>query len=150
MPEHSQLTGSSLHEPKGVATATSGQVYVADGAGSGTWTTATVVAGETTIVEKTDNYTLALTDKGKTLEMNAATSKTFTIPPNASVAFATNTWINLARTGAGAVTVLAGAGVTLNGVSTGSCTITAQWGGATIRKRDTNTWVIVGLHSTVV
>jgi hypothetical protein len=38
MAEHSTLTGSSLHEPKGAASATSGQVYVADGAGSGTWT----------------------------------------------------------------------------------------------------------------
>lgn len=36
--EHSALTGASLHEPKGVASATSGDVYVADGAGSGNWT----------------------------------------------------------------------------------------------------------------
>jgi hypothetical protein len=36
--QHSSLTDSDgLHEPKGVATATSGDVYVADGAGSGSW-----------------------------------------------------------------------------------------------------------------
>lgn len=35
---HKDLTGADLHEPKGVATADSGQVYVADGAGSGSWT----------------------------------------------------------------------------------------------------------------
>lgn len=40
MTAHNALTGSDLHEPKGASTATSGQVYVADGAGSGTWTTA--------------------------------------------------------------------------------------------------------------
>ena len=34
---HSTLTDPYLHEPKGVATAASGDVYVADGAGSGTW-----------------------------------------------------------------------------------------------------------------
>jgi hypothetical protein len=34
---HNQLTGADLHEPKGVATATAGQVYVADGLGSGDW-----------------------------------------------------------------------------------------------------------------
>lgn len=34
---HASLTGSSLHEPKGVAAATSNTVYVADGAGSGVW-----------------------------------------------------------------------------------------------------------------
>ncbi len=34
---HSSLTDPYLHEPKGAAAATSGDVYVADGAGSGTW-----------------------------------------------------------------------------------------------------------------
>lgn len=41
MAEHSALTGSELHEPKGVAAATAGQVYEADGAGSGSWTSPT-------------------------------------------------------------------------------------------------------------
>jgi hypothetical protein len=36
--QHSALTGSNLHEPKGVAAATVGQFYKADGAGSGVWT----------------------------------------------------------------------------------------------------------------
>lgn len=35
---HSSLTDPYLHEPKGVATATSGDVYVANGSGSGAWT----------------------------------------------------------------------------------------------------------------
>lgn len=38
--EHSSLTAAELHEPKGVSSASSGDVYVADGAGSGTWATA--------------------------------------------------------------------------------------------------------------
>lgn len=38
MTEHRLLTGASLHEPKGVESATAGQVYVADGSGSGVWT----------------------------------------------------------------------------------------------------------------
>ena len=37
MAAHSTLTGADLHEPKGAAAATSGQVYVADGAASGAW-----------------------------------------------------------------------------------------------------------------
>lgn len=37
--EHSVLTGSSLHEPKGIASQVAGLVYVSNGAGSGTWTT---------------------------------------------------------------------------------------------------------------
>ena len=34
---HRNLTGADLHEPKGVDTANQGEVYVADGAGSGSW-----------------------------------------------------------------------------------------------------------------
>lgn len=39
MADHASLTGSSLHEPKGVALAAAGTIYVANGAGSGSWTT---------------------------------------------------------------------------------------------------------------
>lgn len=42
---HKDITGADLHEPKGVATATSGQVYQADGAGSGTWSTLALPTG---------------------------------------------------------------------------------------------------------
>lgn len=38
MVQHADLTGSELHEPKGVDTATAQQVYVADGASGGAWT----------------------------------------------------------------------------------------------------------------
>jgi len=34
---HKDLPDSELHEPKGVSTAASGEVYVSDGVGSGTW-----------------------------------------------------------------------------------------------------------------
>lgn len=44
---HKNLTGSDLHEPKGAASALSGQVYVADGAGSGAWTPASSVVTNT-------------------------------------------------------------------------------------------------------
>lgn len=40
--EHSALTGSNLHEPKGADTANEFEVYISDGAGSGDWTTITV------------------------------------------------------------------------------------------------------------
>lgn len=46
--EHSALTGSDLHEPKGVAAAVANRVYVSNGASSGSWTTVTnsVLAAE--------------------------------------------------------------------------------------------------------
>lgn len=41
---HSALTGSNLHEPKGIATAAAGTVYIADGAASGAWSSSTSIA----------------------------------------------------------------------------------------------------------
>ena len=38
--QHSALTGSDLHEPKGVASATAGKVYISNGSGSCAWTSA--------------------------------------------------------------------------------------------------------------
>jgi hypothetical protein len=35
--QHRDLTDPQLHEPKGISTATDGQVYRADGEGSGNW-----------------------------------------------------------------------------------------------------------------
>lgn len=37
MPIHANLTDPEIHEPKGIAAASSGQVYTANGAGSGVW-----------------------------------------------------------------------------------------------------------------
>ena len=37
--QHSALTGATLHEPKGAAAASAGEVYIADGAASGAWAT---------------------------------------------------------------------------------------------------------------
>jgi hypothetical protein len=42
---HSSLTGSDLHEPKGIATAPSGSVYQATGGGTGSWSRPTSQLG---------------------------------------------------------------------------------------------------------
>ena len=53
--EHSVIPDSDLHEPKGVVDATSGQVYVADGAGSGTWEEqASLPTNEVYVASETD------------------------------------------------------------------------------------------------
>lgn len=53
--QHSSLTGADLHEPKGVATATVGTVYVANGASSGTWTS--VPATSVSVVDANGYFT---------------------------------------------------------------------------------------------
>ena len=105
--------------------------------------------GIRTIVADDTSRTLALTDVGKTLEMTNASARVYTIPANASVAFTVGTEINVVRMGSGSLTITADTGVTLNGASAGSCTIDAQYKGASLRKTATNTWGIVGSHSVV-
>lgn len=45
--EHSIIADPNIHEPKGVAVATSGKVYVANGTGSGTWALANPKGSDT-------------------------------------------------------------------------------------------------------
>jgi hypothetical protein len=87
-------------------------------------------------------YTLALSDAGKMITLSNAASITLTIPTNATVAFPTNTRIDLLQYAAGQVTV-AGAGVTIN--SSGSkLKLTGQYSGASLWKKATDTWVLIG------
>jgi len=88
-------------------------------------------------------YTAVLTDDGKLVTMSNASANTITIPPNSGVAFGIGTQINIAQLGAGATTIVAGAGVTLN--SDGAkLKLNGQYAVATCVKIDTNTWFVVG------
>lgn len=86
--------------------------------------------------------TLVLADEGKRVETSNGSATTITVPPNSSVAFPIGTEIDLMQSGAGQVTVVAGAGVTING--TPGLKLRAQWSAATLIKRGTDTWVLVG------
>lgn len=88
-------------------------------------------------------YTLALTDVAYIVEMNNASANTLTVPPNSSVAFPVGSQLIILQTGSGQTSVAAGSGVTIN--SSGSkLKLTGQWSAATLIKRATNTWVLVG------
>lgn len=97
---------------------------------------------------QTDNYTLALTDAGQTVEMNSGSTKAVTVPANATVAFPIDSYVNVVRYGAGTLTVVGAVGVTINGVSAGTLTISDQYGGLTLYKRDTNEWVAPNMTAT--
>lgn len=92
---------------------------------------------------QTANYTLALADAGTIVEMNNASARTITVPPNASVAFPVDTVIEACRYGSGTLTIVAGAGVTL--VSPGGLLAArAQYSAISMRKRATNEWLLGG------
>jgi hypothetical protein len=88
------------------------------------------------------SYTLVLGDAGKLVSMNNGSASTWTIPPNASVAFPTGTELAGVQLGAGGVTITPGSGVTLLDGGGGLVTSAANtsWG---VVKIDTNTWLVV-------
>ena len=87
-------------------------------------------------------YTLALTDNGKLVEVSNASAITVTVPANSSVAFPVGAQVNLLQTGAGQITVAGAGGVTVN--ATPGLKLREQWSSATLIKRATDTWVLVG------
>jgi hypothetical protein len=95
-----------------------------------------------TVNAQTASYTLVLTDQNKLVEMNVATANNLTVPLNSSVAYPVGTQINILQTGAGQTTVVATGGVTIN--ATPGLKLRAQWSSATLIKRATDTWVLVG------
>lgn len=60
MASHASLTGSNLHEPKGVASASANTVYVANGSGSGTWQTLTSSSINTSSILNVNKYKFAV------------------------------------------------------------------------------------------
>lgn len=95
---------------------------------------------------QTAAYTLALTDAGKLVTMNTSTGVSLTVPANASVAFATGVHVDVARLGAGPLTVTGATGVTIN--ATPGQKLRAQYSTATLIQYVGNTWLLVGDLST--
>lgn len=95
------------------------------------------------ITSTSANYTLSLTDAGKAVHGTSGSARTITVPPNSSVAFPVGTVIILYRAGAGALTVAAGAGVTIRQAN-GAFALDGQYAEATLRKIATDEWVLSG------
>ena len=88
-------------------------------------------------------YTLVLTDANNTVvELSNTSAITVTVPLESSVAFPIGAQVQLLQTNTGQVTVAGASGVTVNG--TPGLKLRAQWSFATLIKRASNTWVIVG------
>jgi hypothetical protein len=87
-------------------------------------------------------YTLAATDAGLCVRITNAAAITLTVPPDSTV-IPVGTTIELCQGGAGKITVAPGAGVTIECPATNRRT-TAQFAGATLKKRAANTWWLEG------
>jgi hypothetical protein len=92
---------------------------------------------------QTSSYTLVLADASKIVEMNVGSANTVTVPTNSSVAFPIGTEITVMQYGAGNTTIVAASGVTFRSKDF-STRIGDQYTGATLIKRDTNEWYLIG------
>jgi hypothetical protein len=140
-------TGSGSGDVLGPAVSADGDVPLWNGTNSKTLKTAGWAPERVGVMRAINtqtgaNYTAVLTDAGQTIEMNNAGANTFTIPLNATVAFAIGTYINLVQLGAGQTTITPTGGVTLrnrNGLKTAG-----QYALCTLYKRATDEWAVGG------
>jgi hypothetical protein len=103
------------------------------------------VATTTTAVSSQSGttYTAVLGDANTYIRFTNGSAISFTIPPNSSVAFPTGTVIEVEQGGAGALSFLAGAGVTLNSRAA-DLTLAGQYAVAFAKKVATDTWTVNG------
>lgn len=90
-------------------------------------------------------YTLGLGDLGGMVELSIASPSTVTVtvPLNSAVNFSIGDRIDLLQTNTGQVTVQGASGVTVNSENS-KTKLNGRWSAATLIKRDTNTWVLLG------
>ena len=103
------------------------------------------VPSRTTITQQSASYNLStggLTLRDGLLELSSASAITLTIPANSTTAYPVGTSIDILQTGAGQVTVAGAAGVTVN--ATPGLKLRSQYSSATLFKRATDTWVVMG------
>lgn len=86
--------------------------------------------------------TLALGDAQYFQICNNASPQTITVPANGDVAFPINTEIDFFQQGAGQVIFEAAVGVTIQAYI--GLKLAGQYAAATLKKIDTNTWVLIG------
>ena len=92
--------------------------------------------------ERTSNYTLLIGDDGIIVEANSTSPITITVSLNSTTPFPIGTKITIIRTNTGTVTIAGVVGVTIN--ATPGLLLRAQWSAATLLKRGTNTWLLMG------
>jgi hypothetical protein len=94
---------------------------------------------------KTGNYTLVLTDANKLIEMNiTSTANTVSVPTNASVAFPIGTQINITQYGTGKTQIVAVTSGTTSVRSTPGSYLRDRYSSATLIKRATDEWYLIG------
>jgi hypothetical protein len=97
------------------------------------------------ISQKTANYSLVLADKSSLIEVSNSSTTVpvvITVPLDSSQNFENGTTITILRTNVGNVDIEGSAGVTVN--ATPGQRLRARWSSASLIKRSSDLWVLVG------
>lgn len=103
------------------------------------------VPSRTAITSATGAYNLStggLALRDGLIEANSGSAFTITIPTNSTTAYPVGTSIDVLQVGSGQITIAGDTGVTVNG--TPGLKLRTQWSSATLFKRATDSWVVLG------
>jgi hypothetical protein len=92
---------------------------------------------------KSSGFTLSLADAGRTIDVEASSNATITIPANSSVPFLVGTQIAFIQTGAGQLIFNPDIGVTLLSKNSNR-KVAARYSPATLIQKSANTWILIG------
>jgi hypothetical protein len=98
------------------------------------------------LLPRSSNFTLSLSDAGRTVDIDTSSNVTVTIPENVvGSTFLVGTQIAFIRSGTGEVnfTTASGSLVTIQSKN-GNRKIAAQWSPATLIQKSNNTWILIG------
>lgn len=144
VPNVNGITGPvTIAAGAGATVSTAGSTITIGATGGGGGSTQPII----TVNAQTASYTLALTDFPTTgaiqdIQVTNASATNVTIPPNSSIAAPVGSQIMISQWGAGAVTFVAGAGVTIPTPAFGAAT-TAQYDSRYARQVSANVWQIL-------
>lgn len=141
---NAQLANSSI-TINGSSVSLGGSITVSSSSSVETLTNKTLTAPVINLATNSQtgtSYSLVLADSSKIVELSNSSAITVTVPTNSSQAFPVGAQITLIQTSAGQVTVSPAGGVTLN--ATPGSKLRSQWSSATLIKRATDTWILIG------
>jgi hypothetical protein len=92
---------------------------------------------------QSSNFTLSLSDAGRTIDVDASANTVVTIPDNTTVPFLVGTQIAFIQTGVGQVIFTPASGVTILSKNSNK-KIAARYSPATLIQKSANTWVLIG------
>jgi uncharacterized repeat protein (TIGR02543 family) len=98
---------------------------------------------QTTVTTISSSFTLSLSDAGKTILLDTASTMTLTVPTNSSVEIPIGYQYFVIEAGSGRTTFTPAAGVTINSKNS-QMYIDTQYGKATLLKVGTNSWIAYG------